>query len=96
MQLQAAGKIMRPGQNVRFLYMRGHPGVHAWDLPQAPDPRALDLARYTTLLVRAAACALQPFGLDEQQVRDRLLTSSAALSLPLAACARDIRTIIPL
>jgi DNA polymerase-2 len=91
-QLQAAGKDMRPGQNVRFLYTRGSPGVHAWDLPQSPDPRAIDLARYTTLLVRAAACVLQPLGLDEQQVRDRLLSGGAALPLPLAACTRDIRT----
>ncbi len=90
MQLQAAGKTMRPGQNVRFLYMRGRPGVHAWDLPHPPEPRGIDLARYTTLLVRAAACVLQPFGLDEGQVRERLLVGGCTLSLPFAAQVIDI------
>jgi hypothetical protein len=43
--------------------------VHAWDLPQALDPKRVDLARYRTLLLRAAGSVLQPLGVDEQQVR---------------------------
>jgi DNA polymerase II len=69
MQLAALGKTMRPGQMVRFVYTRGEPGVHAWDLPQALEPRRVDLARYRTLLLRAAGSVLQPLGVDEQQVR---------------------------
>ncbi|HEY59496.1 MAG TPA: hypothetical protein G4N92_02245 [Anaerolineae bacterium] len=69
MQLQAAGKTVRPGQRVRLLFTRGEPGVHAWDLPDAPDPRTLDLAYYRELLLRAAANILQPFGISEEVLK---------------------------
>jgi len=59
-QMQAAGKDVRPGQRVRFLYTRGRPGVRAWDLPAPPDPRTVDLPRYRTLLLRAAQTVLAP------------------------------------
>jgi DNA polymerase-2 len=65
LQLQAVGKDIRPGQRVRFFYLRGEPDVHAWDLPDLPNPAALDIARYRTLLVRAAGTILQPMGMDE-------------------------------
>ena len=67
-QLQAIGKDLRPGQRARFVYTRGKPGVHAWDLPEPPDPRALDLERYATLLLRAAHTVLEPFGVNEELV----------------------------
>lgn len=59
-QLQQAGRDARPGQKVRFLYILGDPGVHAWDLPQRPDPHRLDLARYRTLFQRAVDTVLLP------------------------------------
>ncbi len=59
-QLQAAGKIVRPGQRVRFLYTRGPPGVRAWDVPDQPDPRTVDLPRYRTLFQRAVETVLAP------------------------------------
>ncbi|MBN2148964.1 MAG: hypothetical protein JW726_16385 [Anaerolineales bacterium] len=65
-QLAACGKPLRPGQRVRFLYTLGKPGVHAWDLPNPCAQHRLDLARYRTLLLRAAGTVLQPFGMDEQ------------------------------
>jgi DNA polymerase elongation subunit (family B) len=68
-QLQAAGKNLRPGQHVRFVYTRGKPGVYAWDLPQAPDPSTIDLNRYAILLLRAAHTVLEPFGLSEALVQ---------------------------
>lgn len=71
-QLEALGRHIRPGQRVRLLYLRGSPGVHAWDLPALPDPAALDLDHYRALLVRAAAAVLQPLGLDEQRLAQRL------------------------
>ncbi len=52
-QLAAVGKILRPGQRVRFVYTLGEPGVHAWDLPQPPDVRSIDQERYRVLLLRA-------------------------------------------
>jgi DNA polymerase-2 len=68
MQLQGLGKSLRPGQRSRFLYIRGGAGVHAWDLPHRPHPAELDVARYRTLLVRAAAAVLQPFGICEAEL----------------------------
>jgi DNA polymerase-2 len=65
-QMQAAGKVVRPGQRVRFLYTLGKPGVSAWDVPDQPDIRSIDVARYRTLLQRAVETVLAPI---EQSVR---------------------------
>ena len=65
-QLEAAGKAVRPGQRVRFLFTLGRPGVRAWDVPPSgtspdqPDPRCVDLKRYQTLLTRAVETVLDP------------------------------------
>jgi len=66
MQLQGAGKSVRPGQRVRLIFMRGRPGVRAWDLPEAPDPAGVDVERYSRLLLRAAEAVLWPLGVTEQ------------------------------
>lgn len=58
-QLASVGKHLRPGQSVRFLYTLGEPGVYAWDLPEPPDPRTVDISRYQELLLRAADTILQ-------------------------------------
>ena len=68
-QLQAVGKEVKVGQYVRFLYTIGEPGVHAWDLPQRPDPGRLDLDRYAELLLRTAHTVLQPLGVKEETLR---------------------------
>jgi DNA polymerase-2 len=60
-QLAEAGKPLRPGQAVRFLYTLGKPGVHAWDLDEAIPPARLDVRRYLTLLERAAGTILEIF-----------------------------------
>jgi DNA polymerase-2 len=62
MQLQQLGKSLRPGQSVRLVYTRGEPGVYAWDLPDRPDPRTLDVGIYQELLLRAVGTILEPFG----------------------------------
>jgi DNA polymerase-2 len=59
-QMQAAGKNVRPGQKVRFLFTLGKPGVRAWDVPQPPDPRSIDLKRYRILFERAVDTVLLP------------------------------------
>lgn len=77
-QLQAIGKTLRPGQCVRFIYTLGEPGVYAWDLPEPLDPARVDVTRYTTLLIRAAATVLQPLGFGEKELRQRLLDGVVA------------------
>jgi DNA polymerase-2 len=59
-QLQAASRTVRPGQRVRFLFTLGRPGVHAWDVPDSPDPRSVDLPRYRTLFNRAVDTVMAP------------------------------------
>ncbi len=84
-QLEAIGKSTRPGQRVRFLYTLGEPGVHAWNLPGMPNPDTVDVPYYTTLLIRAASTVLQPLGISEAALRERLLDGVIAkprLQLP--------------
>jgi DNA polymerase-2 len=81
-QLQAVGKSTSPGERVRFVYTRGEPGVHAWNLPQPPDPASLDVARYAELLVRAAGAMLQPFGASEDLLRQWLFSNAAYIAPP--------------
>jgi len=83
MQLNTAGKTLRPGQRVPFLYTLGKPGVFAWDLPQKPNPRAVDVARYQRLLLRAAGIVLESWGLDEETLTKRILTDLSQLRLPV-------------
>jgi DNA polymerase-2 len=59
-QMQAAGKVVRPGQRVRFLFTRGQPGVQAWDVPDPPDIRCIDVKRYRVLFDRAVQMVLTP------------------------------------
>jgi hypothetical protein len=80
-QLEAAGAETSPGERVRFLYTRGEPGVHAWNLPLTPDPACLDVGRYAELLLRAAGTILGPFGVSEALLRQWLF-ENAAYSAP--------------
>jgi DNA polymerase-2 len=75
-QLAAIGKNLRPGQRVRFVYTLGEPGVHAWDLPELADVRSIDQERYRVLLIRAAAAILQPFGLQEEDLKTRVFADA--------------------
>jgi DNA polymerase elongation subunit (family B) len=72
-QLQEVGKERRPGQRIKFIYTSGDPGVHAWDLPWPVEPKLIDVGRYTTLMLRAAAAVLQPLGVKESDLRGWLL-----------------------
>jgi DNA polymerase-2 len=82
-QLTEAGKTVKRGQRVRFLFTRGRPGVHAWDMASAFDRRAIDLARYQELLLRAAAAIFQPLGITEPALRLLILEDAAVRPLPL-------------
>ena len=83
MQLEAIGKPCQPGQRIRFLLTLGKPGVYAWDLPDPPDRRTLDLAAYTKLLLRAAENILMPMGITASALRQ--LVVGRSLALPLIA-----------
>ena len=87
-QLKAAGKEQRPGQRVAFLFTLGKPGVHAWDLPERPDPDSVDLAHYETLLIRAAGIVLETFGLDEKELARLMRTELKQLKIPLLKQSR--------
>jgi DNA polymerase elongation subunit (family B) len=81
-QLQAAGKSTSPGERVRFVYTRGEPGVHAWNLPGPVDPRSVDCERYAELLLRGAASILTPFGVSEDLLRQWLFGNAAYAAPP--------------
>ncbi len=70
-QLAEIGKQLRPGQRVRLLYLRGGQ-VRAWDLPQPPNPKTIDHARYKELAIRAASSVFYPLGVSEQNLRERI------------------------
>ena len=59
--LQQSGRQVSPGQNIRFVYTRGRPGVQPLELGPV-DQRHLDVDRYTVLLERAAESVLDVFG----------------------------------
>lgn len=58
---RATGREMSPGQSVQFLFTRGVPGVHAWELAEGLNPDRLDVKRYCALLDRAMRTVLDPF-----------------------------------
>ena len=82
-QLAALGHERRPGQRIQFIYTRGDPGVYAWDLPEELNPAAVDVARYSDLLIRAAHTILQPLGVSKQQTQTWLLNQATQLPLPI-------------
>jgi DNA polymerase-2 len=80
-QLAQVGKHLRAGQRVCFHFTLGEPGVRAWDLPGEPDPATFDIPRYAELLLRAAGSVLQPLGISEPALRDRLFYDAEVLPL---------------
>jgi DNA polymerase-2 len=86
-QLSRAGKEIRPGQRIRFVYTRGKPGVAAWDLVGLPSREQLDIERYRTLALRAVYTVLQPFGITEETLEDWLL-SKAGYGAPVGKISR--------
>jgi DNA polymerase-2 len=68
-QLENAGKSLRPGQSIRFVYTLGVPRVEAWDLTSALDPRRVNIPCYDRLLSRAIDTILEPItGLDKSWI----------------------------
>jgi hypothetical protein len=69
--------------------------VYAWNLPAAPNPASLDVARYSELLVRAAGTMLGPFGVSEDLLRQWLF-SNAAYAAPPGRLPPPKRSDLPL
>jgi len=82
-QLRTAGKSLRPGQHVRLIYTLGKPGAHAWDLPNSPDPRTVNVARYRELLLRAVHTLLEPLGMSREMVDHWVMDNVQAQRLQL-------------
>ena len=87
MQLETVDKPRRPGQRIRFWFVRGETVVHAWDFPARVETAVLDTDRYTTLLLRAASAILQPLGVSESELRQAVLAD--AWQLPLSIHQND-------
>ena len=83
MQLAAVGKPRRPGQRIRFWYVRGEARVHAWDLAVEVDTAVLDTDRYVTLLLRAASAVAQLLNLSEADLRLAVLAEANQLPLSI-------------
>ena len=88
-QLEEAGKSLRPGQTVRFVYTRGRPRVRAWDLPSPPNPLSLDTPRYVDLLLRAAETVLTPLGMSRRELEEWLFENVRSVPLMLIPGSRS-------
>jgi len=71
-QLEELGRPARLGQRMPLVYTLGKPGIQAWHSGMQIDPRSVNYVYYGRLLIRAASSVLQPFGIDEQILRDYL------------------------
>lgn len=81
-QLQAQGKSVKRGQQIRFIYIAPAPGVWAWDSPTVPNPKVLDRMKYTELLIRAVHEILQPLGVTEAILKNWLISEAGYLAPP--------------
>jgi len=78
-QLEQAGKSFRPGQTIRFVYTRGKPRVHAWDLPSVPNALTLDTSRYVDLLLRATETVLTPLGMSRKELEEWVFDNARSI-----------------
>jgi DNA polymerase elongation subunit (family B) len=96
-QLEAHGKVVRRGQRIRFIYISPGPGVYAWDLPQPPDLRSVDRAKYRKLLIRAIQDVLEPLGVTEAILKNWLIGGAGYLAPPgLLGSSDPTRLALPL
>ena len=92
-QLEEAGKSLRPGQTVRFVYTMGLTRVHAWDLPSLPDVRSLDTHRYIELLMRAVETVLTPLGFSRNELNEWVFDNVRSVSFQFGGSAFSGRQI---
>ena len=80
-QLEQAGKFLRPGQIVRFIYTLGEPGVRAWDLVGVFNPKTVNIPIYKTLLNRMMQTTMKLFGGQEEKQLSIPWSSSGCISV---------------
>ena len=88
-QLQAQGRTVKMGQQIRFVYVKAAPGVHAWDLPLSLAPRLIDISRYRELTFRAVHEILQPLGVPEKTLRNWLFSKAGYITQPGSLAPTD-------
>ena len=76
-QLQGQGKVMKRGQQVRYIHVARTPGVYAWDLPNEPGLQTINVYQYRELAFRAVYEVLQPLGIRERVLRDWLVNKAS-------------------
>lgn len=58
-QIRADGKLVSPGQCVRFLFTRVNPGVRPWYATEPTDISRVDSLRYRTFSLRAVNAVVE-------------------------------------
>ncbi len=67
-QLDAAGRLVRMGQTVRYIHTRGR-GAYPIGLPKPFKPYMVSIPIYTELVLRAIHEVIQPLGVSESTLR---------------------------
>lgn len=95
-QLQASGKIVKMGQQVRFIYVSRGPVIAA-DLHTEIDLRTINVTEYKELVLRAVHDMLQPLGVTERTLRDWLFSKAGYITQPGSLYSSDpTRLALPL
>jgi len=84
---------MRPGQKMKFVYIRGDPDVHPWEMPGSLVLEQIDKEKYIELLARAASSVLYPFGVDSDELKRWAHTATIELRFNFGKEAVDVRSI---
>lgn len=91
--LEKTGKRAKPGQKVRFVFMRGDPDVRAWESTEKIELDEIDSVKYIELLARAASSVLHPFGISDADLKHWAHTSTLELRLDLGIEVTDVRKV---
>lgn len=91
--LQKTGQRMRPGQKMKFVYIRGDPDVYPWEMPGSLVLEQIDKEKYIELLARAASSVLYPFGVDSDELKRWAHTATIELRFNFGKEAVDVRSI---
>lgn len=79
-QLDAHGKTVGMGQQVRFIHTSPGSSVYAWGLPYPLDPRVIDVSKYKELVLRASHEVLEPMGITEVMLRNWLFHKASYIT----------------